>query len=344
MFRCSPPARLAALVVAAGIVLSTGSPLFAGMSPEEKARRLAPVAHVGTVVVTAGELEDRLAAVPRFQLKAFGETPDAIRRAFLDQIILPEVLYALAAEKRHLADQLPASNKVLRAEASATTRAIIGVARPATSIEPADIEAYYNRNRAKFDTPERLYLFRILCSTREAAEKVLVLARKDPTLEGFTKLAHDNSIDKATSLRGGNLGYLTPDGVSSEAGFSVDPAIVKAAARVKDGDFVPEPVIEKNGAANAYAVIWRRGTVPANHRSVAEAAAQIRESIWKEETDTLAKKALEDLRKQNLTELNEALLNGIEITANEGDVVTRRRPGEVPPLTQTGRNVPRATN
>jgi peptidyl-prolyl cis-trans isomerase C len=335
---------LVALALSSGIVFSTATPLFAGMSPAEQARRLAPVAHVGSVVITAGELEDRLAAVPRFQLKAFGETPDAIRRGFLDQIILPEVLYSLAAEKLHLADQLPASNKVLRSEASAATRAIIGGARPAASIDQADIDAYYNRNRGKFDTPERLYLFRILCSTREAAEKVLVLAHKDPTLEGFTKLAHDSSIDKATALRGGNLGYLTPDGVSSEAGFSVDPAIVKAAGRVRDGEFVPEPVVEKNGATHAYAVIWRRGTVPANHRSVHEAATQIREAIWKEETDTLAKKGLEDLRRQNLTELNEALLNGIEITSNEGDVVTRRRPGEVPPLTQTGRNAPHATN
>jgi peptidyl-prolyl cis-trans isomerase C len=331
------------LVVSAG--LTTAGTLIAGMSAEEVARRHAAVAHVGTSVVTAGELEDRLAAVPRFQLEAFGRSADAIRRGFFDQIILPEVLYALAAEKLHLADQLPASNKILRAESGATSKALLADLRSPAAIGAQEIERYYEANRSRYDTPERLFLFRILTPTREAAEKVLAMAKKDPTLENFTKLAHDLSIDKTTALRAGNLGYLSPDGTSSEAGLSVDPALVKAAALVKDGEFVPEPVAEKSPQGGpGFAVVWRRGTVPANRRTPEEAAPQIRETIWKEEADALAKKHLEELRVAHLVELNESLLNGIDITPNEGEVVTRRRPGEVAPLTQTGRNAPHATN
>ncbi len=336
---------LTLLLLGAGLTVWPGTALYAGMSPDEQARRQAAVAHIGSTVITAGELEDRLSAVPRFQLKAFGDTADAIRRKFFDQVILPEVLYSLEAKKLHLADQLPASNKVLRAESGAATKAVMAEVRVPATITPDEIRQYYAANRSRYDTPERIYVFRILCATEKAAEEVLLVAKKEPTIEVFTKLAHDMSIDKATSMRGGNLGYLTPDGVSSEAGLSVDPAIVKAAAKVKDGEFVPVPVEEKTGAGTkAFAVIWKRGTVPANHRSVEDVAGQIREAIWKEEADRAAKKHLEALRQAHLTELNEALLNGIEITPNEGDVVTRRRPGEVVPLSQAGRNAPHATN
>jgi peptidyl-prolyl cis-trans isomerase C len=343
---------LFAIALGLGLSVWPSFPLHAGMSPEEQARRSAIVATVGPTRITAGELEDRLAAVPRFQLKVFGDTPDAIRRTFFAEVLLPEVLYALDAEKQKLATQLPTSNKILRAKANATTRALTAGSRTAASIGLPEVEHYYQANRSKYDSPERLYLFRILCATRQEAEQVLALAKREPTLEAFTKLAHDSSIDKATNLRAGNLGYLTPDGTSSEAGLAVDPVIVAAAAKVKDGEFVPVVVPERAGKETApggapggkevgFSVIWRRGSIPANHRSVAEVAAQIRESIWKEEAEEMAKKHLAELRKAHLTELNESLLNGIEITPSEGDVVTRRRPGEVLPLTQTGRNAPR---
>jgi len=336
---------VSSLVVGVALAVWPRASLHAGMSPAEIARRQVPVAHIGSTVISVGELEDRLAAVPRFQLKAFGDTADAIRRKFFDQVILTDVLYALEAQKLHLGDQLPASNKILRAESGATTKAVVDGARNPATITADEIRAYYAANRGRYDTPERLYLFRILCATRAAANEVLDLARKEPTLEAFTKLAHDRSIDKATALRAGNLGYLTPEGVSSEAGLSVDPAIVKAAARVRDGEFVPEPVEEKAaGGVPAYAVIWRRGTVPENRRTVDEVAGQVREAIWKEAADSAVKKHIDELRKAKLTELNDALLNGVEITANDGEVVTRRRPGEVLPLSQGGRGAPRTAN
>jgi peptidyl-prolyl cis-trans isomerase C len=337
--------RLIASALALGAAITAWPAGLHAMNAAEMARRQAVVAHIGSTVITVAELEDRLAAVPRFQLKAFGDTPDAIRRKFFDQVILPEVLYALEADKLHLDAELPTSSKLLRTESGATTKAIVDGIRPAMMIPLDEIRRYYDANKNKYDTPERLYLFRILCATRRAAEEVLELAQKQPTLEMFTKLAHEMSIDKATAMRAGNLGYLTPEGVSSEAGLSVDPAVVKAAAAVKDGEMVPAPVPEKTAAgAMAFAVVWRRGTIPANHRTVEQAAMQIREAIWKDEADALAKKHLAELRAKHLTELNESLLNGIEITPNEGDVVTHRRPGEVAPLTQVGRSIPRPAN
>jgi peptidyl-prolyl cis-trans isomerase C len=336
------------LVALASFVALSLLPLarsHAGMSAEEQARRAQTVAHVGTFAISVGELEDRLAQVPHFQLKAFGETPDEIRHKFFDQILLPEILYSLAADKNHLEREVATDNKLTRALSAAAMKASMTGIRSRESIPVSEIERYYEENKIKYDTPARLYLYRILCKSPEEAHIVLEEATREPTLEHFTKLAQEHSIDKATNLRGGNLGYLTPDGLSSEAGVTVDPAIVKAAAPLKDGEFVPQPVPEKTApSGTAYAVVWRRGSVPESHRTVREAATQIREAIWKEEADAVAKKHLEELRKAHLIELNEALLNGIEITSNEGEVVTRRRPGEVLPLGQGARGVPHPVN
>jgi peptidyl-prolyl cis-trans isomerase C len=51
-----------------------------------------------------------------------------------------------------------------------------------------------------------------------------------------------------------------------------DPVLFAAAARVKDGEMVGEPVKE----GDAFAVVWRRGTLPAVRRSVEEEASAIR--------------------------------------------------------------------
>ena len=71
---------------------------------------------------------------------------------------------------------------------------------------------------------------------------------------------------------------MSADGVSNEAGVRVDPTLVKAAGAVKDGELVPHPVPE--GAS--FAVVWRRGTVPASKRTVEESSAQIRAALFRD--------------------------------------------------------------
>src|SRR5208337_640426 len=102
------------------------------------------------------------------------------------------------AEKLHMADQLPTSNKILRTRAGAATKAVVAGVRPITTIKMPEIQRYYDANRAKFDAPERLSIFRILCTSPQEAAVVLDEARREPTLENFTRLAHDHSADKAT--------------------------------------------------------------------------------------------------------------------------------------------------
>jgi peptidyl-prolyl cis-trans isomerase C len=315
-----------ALIVVASLFATSSSPR-AEMSADEQARRAKIVAHVGARTVTVGDLEDRLALVPRFQLATFGDSPDAIRRKFLNDIVVQDLLLAAGAEDKKLGESLPTSHQLQRMLSSATLRAVRIQVGPASAISMDDVKRYYEENKGRYDAPERYGIWRILCKTREEALEVLAAAKKEPTPKNYEALARDHSLDKATYLRGGNLGFIGPDGTSNEAGLKVDPAIPKAAASVKDGEFVPQPVAEGEN----FAVVWRRGTIGASKRSVDDAAGQIRDTLWKQRVEAAQKKLNDELRARDVRDVNPDLLRGIDISTADGNIIPRKRPGQVPP-------------
>jgi peptidyl-prolyl cis-trans isomerase C len=314
-----------ALLLGAAVVLSTPASSRAdGPDPSQAA------AHVGPKVITVGDLESALASVPPFQLASFGGTPDAVKMGYLDDVLVHDALLDLGAREAKLDERVDVRFRLERALADATRRAVRAEIGPAASIPMDDVRAYYEENRAHFDAPERYGIWRILCKTRDDAQATLDAAQKDGTPATFMKLARERSIDKATYLRGGNLGFVSLDGASNEAGLRVDPAIPNAAATVKDGELVPHPIEEGEN----FAVVWRRGTIGASHRPVEEAAAQIRDTLWKQRTEAAEKKLEDDLRARNVRDVNEDLLLAIDISTGDGSIVPRRRPGQVPPITQ----------
>jgi peptidyl-prolyl cis-trans isomerase C len=290
-------------------------------------RRAAVCVHVGPRDITVGEVEDRMAQVPPFQLRTFGNTDAEIRRAFVDQVIIPDALWAQGASARHIDTQVPTRFDLDRARAQATLRALKARLGPPQSVSMDDVQAYYDKNKARYDAPERYQIWRISCATREEAQSVIADAKKDPTVPHWNKLARDHSLDKATYLRGGNVGFVTLDGQSNETGLKIEPAVAKAASTVKDGEIVSDPVAEGSG----FAVVWRRGTVGASHRSVADVKDQIQWAIMRQREEDEKKKLLADLRAKNVKEYNPEILTGIDVAPPDGVIVPRKRPGQVAP-------------
>jgi len=177
------------------------------------------------------------------------------------------------------------------------------------------VQAYYDANRDRYDTPERYQIWRILCKTEDEAKDVITQAKKDLDTKTFGDLARDHSIDKSSNLRAGNLGFLSPDGTSSEPGLRLDPAVVKAVQGVKDGQLVTAPVKE----GDAFAVAWRRGTIPANKRSVEDVAAQIRDTLWKTRVKEATDKRVAALRAAKLRDVNEAALGDLPLILSGAD-------------------------
>src|SRR5579863_8547796 len=221
-------------------------------------RRALVVARIGpSRTVTVGQLEDRLGAIPAFQRATFGNgdgtspaspergrNQEAIRRGFLEQVLVRDELLALGGEAQAIAKQPGTAFAIERALSEGTLRAMRDRVGPASTISLADVQHYYEANLARYDTPERYQIWRILCKTREEADAVLQAAKKEPTPKKFTELAREHSADKSTYLRAGNLGFVTPDGTSNEPGWKVDTGVVRAAQAVKDGELVASPVTE----------------------------------------------------------------------------------------------------
>jgi len=268
-----------------------------------------------------------MAQVPAFQLKTFGNNDAEIRKAFVEQVIIPEALWSQGAKARHIDTRVPTRFDLDRARAQATLRALKARLGPPQNVSMEDVQAYYDKNKPRYDAPERYQIWRISCATREEAQSVIAQAKKDPTVPTWNKLARDHSLDKATYLRGGNVGFVTLEGQSNETGLKIEPAIAKAASAVKDGEIVPDPVAEGSG----FAVVWRRGTVGASHRSVTEVKEQIQWSILRQREEDEKKKLLAELRAKNLKEVNPEILTGIDVAPPDGVIVPRKRPGQVAP-------------
>jgi peptidyl-prolyl cis-trans isomerase C len=223
-------------------------------------------------------------------------------------VVVPEKLVEIAARDTRI-DSRPgvalAEDRVL---SGATVRALRKRVGVPSAVSDDEVRAYFDANRARFEAPERYQIWRILCATRDEAQTVLAAAKADPSPKTFTDLARDHSQDKATNLRGGDVGFVTEDGASNEPGVRVDPAIVKAARSVADGALVPQPVSE----GDYFAVVWRRGTIAARKRTVTDAAAQIRDTIARARVKDETDKLVAQLRAAHVRDEHAELLDQLE--------------------------------
>jgi peptidyl-prolyl cis-trans isomerase C len=292
---------------------ATSAVASAGPTADDTARRALPVAEIGPRSITVGELEDRIAALPPFQRATFGADADSVRRKFLLEVLVPEGLFALGAADQKLDQKLPTAFDVERALQNGTLRAVRRALGPETAIPMSDVQAYYDANRDKYDTPERYEIWRILCKTREEAASVIDALHPALTPQKFGELARQHSLDKASSMRAGNLGFVTAEGTSNEPGLRVEPALVQAVRGVRDGQLVPAPVQEKDG----FSVAWRKGTIAANKRTVDDVAAQIRDIVWKARVKDRSDFLIAHLRADRLKDLNEGALSDLPVTTAE---------------------------
>jgi peptidyl-prolyl cis-trans isomerase C len=302
------PRAIAAAVALAAPCFLEPSMLAADAGMSARAGRA--VARLGaTQSITVAELEERVASMPLFQRMAYGVTPDAIRRSVLTEVLIPDRLLALEADAEHAERDPAVAYAAEQALSGATVRAIRAQVGEASTISREDVRAYYGAHRARYESPERYQVWRILCKTRHDAASVLEAFKGNPTPKAFSDMAREHSEDKATYLRGGNLGFVSEDGSSSFPDFRVDPAIVHVAQTVRDGEFVPYPVAE----GSYFSIVWRRGTVAAVHRDVDQVAGAIREALAGERVKEATDRLLRTLRSLRVHDRNDSLLQTADV-------------------------------
>lgn len=319
--------------VAALLVLGDVHDGYAGKAPDRTER---VVAKVGDAAITVGELERRLGAVPAFQLRTYGETNEEIKRNFLKKVLIPELLFAQGAKERGLHKDFQVRARRRRTLRTALMLDVRDELTGDRKVSREEIEAYYKDHIDKYQTPARVSVWRILVGSKDKAAEIIEQVKKSPTPKVWSEIARKHSLDKSSSLRGGNLGFLTKAGVSADGKTRVDEAIAEAAFGVRDGEIVSEPVPE----GSKFAVVWRRGSMPAQNRTLDQEARSITRVLLRDKTREAQQSLIEDLRRRYVKIVDP---DGAELIAvsGTGDIELEGKPGRI--VRRRGRTQPRTT-
>ncbi|MBK8251787.1 MAG: peptidyl-prolyl cis-trans isomerase [Polyangiaceae bacterium] len=283
------------------------------------------MARVGNRVVTAGELSRRIQSLPPFQLRMFGRTEEEIKRNFLEMVMVRDLLLSQGAVDQKLDEKEEVRDRV-RATLRTAMLQSMRLEAASTPVTDADVEKFYNDNIDKFRAPERIAIWRILVATQEEAAKVIDEMKKDGSVKHWNELAREKSLDKATNMRGGNLGYVAADGKTTEPALTVEPAIYEAAKALKD-DLKMSPTPVKEG--DKWAVIWRRQSMKAVERSLELEAPGIRQTIVHQRTEAKLKELRDSARNDRVRDVNLEMVDDVAVTS-QGDLQPARRPGLLP--------------
>jgi peptidyl-prolyl cis-trans isomerase C len=317
---------LAATAASLVIVAWAGTSMLARAEPAgDAAQADAVVARVGGQVITAREVERRLAQVPQFQLHTFGQTPEEIRKSFVQSVLARELLLSQGASARKLDTRADVQDRVRGVLRNALLQRLQAEVAADTPVTEEEVRAHYEANRDRFSSPPRVALWRILVATRDEAAAILDDLKKELSPQRWSAIASERSLDKTTNMRGGNLGFVSPDGATAEAAVKVDARLLEAAARVKDGELVPEPVPE----GDRFAVVWRRQGMKAVNRTLEQEAPSIRQALARTKAEARVKELLAQLRAKDLSEHAPELADLIDVSP-VGDLQPRRRPGALP--------------
>ncbi|MCE4050656.1 MULTISPECIES: peptidylprolyl isomerase [Bacillaceae] len=106
---------------------------------------------------------------------------------------------------------------------------------PRIEVTDDEIQAYFDENKASFDTPEQVEASHILVADEKTAKEV---KQKLDDGEDFADLAKEYSTDTATKENGGELGYFSSGQMVEE---------FEKAAFAMDVDEISDPVETTNG-------------------------------------------------------------------------------------------------
>jgi peptidyl-prolyl cis-trans isomerase C len=264
----------------------------------------AVVATIGDRKVTAAQIKKALAGVPAFELQALGQTKVEVLRKYLDEAIVREEVLAEAARKRGALDDHSVKVALDKSLAGALVRKELAALGGPAQIPEEEVKAYYEAHLSEYKTPERVRLWHIVTSNKADAEAALAKVKADPTREGWPKLVSEHSLDPNTKTSSGDLGFVTADGKTSEPKVVVPKEIAAAAFALKDGEISPAPVQSSAG----WHILWRKGSVPAFTRSLADESLTIREVLFEQRRKKTYETLLERLRGSRKVEIDEELL------------------------------------
>ncbi|MFZ5895948.1 MAG: peptidylprolyl isomerase [Myxococcota bacterium] len=264
------------------------------------------VVRVQDLTATVADVTRRLSALSPIQLATFGAQAE-IPRKFIESQLVPELASELEAKRRGIEKSAAYRDRERVALRQALEAALKAEALTAKPIAADEIKAYYEANKARYEQPLGLRLWRILVDDEASAKRIIEQVHGAGSPSKWSELARDNSVDKATNLRQGDLGFVHADGATDVPRVRVDAALFQAAKAVKDGEVVPQPVRE--GAK--FAVVWRRGSRPERSRTLEQEQDGIRSLLERQRAEDKRAELTKELRSKALKEEHPEVLEQI---------------------------------
>jgi peptidyl-prolyl cis-trans isomerase C len=289
----------------------------------------AVVVEVAGRALTSSELRERGAALPGASLHPLPRGAGGTR-AFLHDVLIPELLL-----EQH------ASSVTLPAHRRDQALAFALEARLARSVAVSDDEVaqFFAEHRERFNTPAAVALWRILTDSEEEAREILEQVRGKATgAELWSSLARERSLDAATKMRRGDLGFVHADGRTDVPQVRVNPAVFQAAAALQDGELAPAPIRD----GNHFAALWRRGNRAATEVSLASARDEIRRVLLRERSELALTSLVARLRDEHVSLYAREVIESVDYgqpatTKSRRPLVQRAAAGApVPSKTLTG--------
>ncbi len=279
----------------------------AAPAPAEVARRAQVLASFSGGKITVGELED-VAAQQNPYVRRRYKDPQRLKD-LLDNTLRFDLLSA-EAERRGYAKNAVVEQAVKQNAVQQLIKSEIDDKLTAASIPSAEIEKYYKDHIDEYVQPALLRASHVLVASEAEASELLAKA-KGMDLRAFRQLAQDKSIDQATKLRGGDLGYIDARGhVRGQSDAKVAPAIAKAVFALKTiGDTAPKPVKTEAG----YSVVKLTGRRAAVSRTLAEVKDAIRVRLWRDRRQQALDDLVAKLHELVKPELHPALVDAIKL-------------------------------
>jgi len=275
-----------------------------GAAPTQAAADLAtPLAKVDDVVITVGELQERLNRQSPYIRARYTSLEQ--KKEFLDSLIRFEVL-AKEAQRRGF-DQDP---EVIRTMKQVMIQKLMKdefeVKVTPESITDAEIQTYYDAHLTEFVKPEEVRASAVVVKSKAQADRVATEAAGDAgkTNKGFRDLVAKYSMHEETKLRGGDLRYMTAD-LKDWPKAVVDATF----ALVNTGDV--SGVVDAGDGT--WWVLKQTGRRKAMTRSKDEAAQQIRNKLYREKRVDAQKTFIDGLRAKAKITVDESSLAKVKI-------------------------------
>jgi peptidyl-prolyl cis-trans isomerase C len=276
--------------------LAAGLGLFCGLA----AAGSAPLGSVAGQPISVTELGRAARALGAARERDGASWPEQ-RRRLLEELIVPRALLRAALRRNrleHTAAVQQGRDELLQgALLSALARQLDA------GIGEADVRAFYAEHAAEYREPEGILIWRLLAKDEKTARELLERA-KSLDVAAWSQLVREHSLDPATNMRAGNLGYVYADGQTERPQLRVDARLFAAAQKVKDGKLVLEPVAE----GDHFAVVWRRASRSASEQRLEGVRESIRIILLEQRLDAERTRLLGSLRERALSEYHPELL------------------------------------